>query len=121
MLGNGAAARRAFGKLAVCVLAIVLAVALLGGQASAQCAYGWGVCPGGGCAPLGSVCCPDGTFTAQGRVCCGGGRSCPGGSICTNTNECLPYHSRRVCSDGSYCPPGFECEYSGPGGCYRRN
>ena len=72
--------------------------------ASAQCAPGWGQCPGG-CAPLGSVCCRGGTY-------------CPAGNICTKERSCLRRNDPRVCRNGNYCYVG---EYCGPDNrCYRQ-
>jgi hypothetical protein len=67
-----------------------------GGSSGASCRAGEGLCPGGGCAPLGSVCCS-------------GNRHCPSGTVCTRGSECLPRNSPRVCSNGSYCDADHIC------------
>lgn len=65
-------------------------------SAQGRCQPGWGLCPGGGCAPLGAVCCAN-------------YRWCPGGHICTNEGTCLRLSDPRVCPNGSYCYPGEYC------------
>jgi hypothetical protein len=110
---------RLFTQLSVTLL-LLLGVSVL--PASTQCRPGYGLCPGGGCAPLGNVCCPGGTHAPAGSICCPGGTfarpgyiccpdrgSCPSNSICTNDGGCLLRISERVCADGSYCNRGFIC------------
>lgn len=67
------------------------------GSSSNQCSSGYGLCPDGGCAPLGSVCCGNGTH-------------CGKGNICGANNTCIPINSGQVCSDGHrYCNAGYIC------------
>jgi hypothetical protein len=89
------------------MLGLCAAVALClfaASPASAQCQPGWGLCPGGGCAPLGAVCCYN-------------YRWCPGGHICTREGSCLRLSDPRVCRNGNYCYPGEYC--GGNNRCYR--
>ena len=103
-------------------------------SASADCAPGYGECPGGGCAPLGSVCCGGNEYCPAGTVCTKAGDSrcldrsspslcsdgvsyCEAGSMCTNDNKCLSMTSDRYCGGRSYCDPGYEC--AGNGKCRR--
>jgi hypothetical protein len=94
------------------------------------CAWGWGLCPNGGCAPMGSICCPSGYCPAGtqccGTACCNPGSICsrfgcvPQGSIdcgshwcnpgqqCASGNSCLPYGAVD-CGDGRHCNEGFQC------------
>lgn len=84
------------------ILLVALSAGLIDAPAFAQrCNPGYGICPGGGCVPLGSVCC-------------GGGRYCKAGQICINNGAgCLNRSSDRVCANGSYCDPGSHCATDG--------
>jgi hypothetical protein len=92
----------------------------------ADCAPGYGKCPSGGCAPLGSVCCNDGkhwcnqgTICERGtdfcikksspRVCSNGTSYCDKESVCITGNKCLSIESPRYCGGGKYCNEGFAC------------
>jgi len=74
------------------------------------CGFGWGVCPSGGCAPLGSVCCGNG-YCSAGQTCCGT-RCCHPGSVCTRFG-CVP--TGALDCGSNWCPAGTEC--SSGGGC----
>lgn len=78
--------------------------------AFAACAPGWGSCPDGGCAPLGSKCCANGKYAPPGRHCCADGSNCENGWLCVSDGKCLKKTSPRVCSNGtSYCDSGKIC------------
>jgi hypothetical protein len=90
------------------------------GGSSASCNPGYGLCPNGGCAPLGSVCCGDG-YCGAGTTCgggggcvpnsnvdCGSGKSCRAGTTCGRGGGCVPRGSVD-CGDGEYCSSGNIC------------
>jgi hypothetical protein len=101
------------GKLFFAVLAVISFLCLLNvlpAQAQLSCQPGYGQCPGGGCAPLGSVCTPNGRYAPAGSVVCSDGGYCEQGSICTTDGHCLKRSSPKVCSDGHhYCDGAFIC------------
>lgn len=100
-------------------------------SSNAACARGWGLCPSGGCAPLGSVCCGNRRHCPSGSICAGSkclsrksirvcpdGRYCNPGHICMNNGRCLPTSSPSYCGGSSYCKNGGICV---DGGCLARN
>lgn len=75
------------------------------------CPPGWGICPGGGCAPLGSSCCGGGRYCNPGFTCCGTG-CCAPGAICTRFG-CTPPGA--IDCGSHWCQPGQRC--GSGGGC----
>jgi hypothetical protein len=86
---------------------------------------GWGVCPDGTCAPLGSTCCGNASHCAGNQICiengtqclardservCSNGSYCDAGFMCMNDGRCLSVLSDRYCGDGRYCDAGFVCQ-----------
>jgi hypothetical protein len=105
-----------------CILAALIAISvLLSNSAYAQCIPGWGLCPGGYCAPLASVCCGNGRYCPRGTSCgsrgtclsvghidCGDGQHCRVGTRCARSG-CIPHDAvdcgRHYCPAGSFCSP----------------
>lgn len=99
-------------SLLTAICALIGFLWLMPAAMAQSCRPGYGLCPDGGCAPLGSTCCPNGRYAESGRFCCSDGSSCPNGTVCTKPgdNYCLSRTSARVCSDGrSYCNEGYRC------------
>jgi hypothetical protein len=76
------------------------------------CAPGWGICPSGRCAPLGSSCCANGAYCPAGSQCCGNG-CCLSGSTCYEGQYCIP-NGVNYCGSGKWCSPS---QYCVDGGC----
>lgn len=95
------------------------------GNSYESCDPGYGLCPGGGCAPLGSMCCRSGGYCPRGKTCtpngkclpdgytnCGDGRGCKPGYTCGRGADCIP-QGTVDCGDGKYCDAGDTCGRGG--------
>jgi hypothetical protein len=74
-------------------------------KAAQACTPGWGACPEGMCAPLGSDCCGSGRYCPPGAHCCG--FTCCGADQACSRFGCIPADA--VDCGEYFCNPGMKC------------